>query len=569
MLTDNELERIAVELICEFSGRLDSHKKEGLDALDWLLTERGSSFPRLSLDIVDASLRRPRTNAIVEEEIALYQAQITLLQREASLETYSRETRQSASRIARAKKLGIPFPPSGWFTEPGHNPLSVRYDAEFDEYIHPEEELLTPEEEEQSLEEWYQPPPPEFNTLCLALVNAQIDAYSLALEKAEGKRNTILQQQIGKRIEAAKPTPRLSELWEVYRDTNKVRWNEGSIERNQGLYFQIVDILGDLELSALEDERQAVRLRDMLKLYPNGKEKSKSFGGKPFSPEMANHKDFKPLSISSQGKTIDLMSSMIKFALKNRKRWGIDANVFAGTQPKDHRPESTLRTEYEPAEIQAMIEALKTVRVRWEPERFWIPLLALYTGARQNELCQLRTADVTEIEGVPYIEICHNPELHQSTKTKKNRTCPIHPDLVALGFLEYCKSQKHDRLWPNLKLNNGKWQHEFSKWYCVTFRKKFCDPTVRKLDFHGLRHTFLDWYKQNASLNFDTAKLLKSIAGHLDKFDTAIIGAVADDMTFDRYGKAYKVKKQMELIERLDYGVDISQLQATLASWCC
>jgi integrase len=369
-----------------------------------------------------------------------------------------------------------------------------------------------------------------------------------------------------KRIEAAKPRPRLSELWEVYRDTNKNEWSEGSLERNTGLYAQIVDILGDIELSELEDERQAIRLRDMLKLYPSGKEKSKAFAGKTFSPQMSKHKDFSRLSIASRGKAIDIMSSMVKFALRNRKKWGIDCNVFAGTQPKDHRPENTLRTDYEPEEIRGLIEALKDTRPRWEPEKFWIPLLALYTGARQNELCQLRTADVTEIDGIPYIEIWHRPEFNQTTKTKKNRTCPVHSELVALGFLDYCKSQKHDRLWPNLKLYKGKWQHEFSKWYCTTFRKKFCDPKVRKLDFHGLRHTFLNWYKQNASLNFDTAKVLKSIVGHLDKFDASIIGAVADDMTFDRYGKDYKIKKQMELVEKLNYGVDISQLRDKLES---
>jgi integrase len=31
--------------------------------------------------------------------------------------------------------------------------------------------------------------------------------------------------------------------------------------------------------------------------------------------------------------------------------------------------------------------------------RFWIPLIALFSGMRLNEICQMDTADVQEIEG--------------------------------------------------------------------------------------------------------------------------------------------------------------------------
>lgn len=558
MLSDREREKVSAELIGEFTGRMEEHKKGRLDALSWILSDDGI-FPPVDSDNVSLALTTPKTAANVADLVQWYATRIEQLETELATEFYSRETRVSTKRIAQTKGLAVSMPPAAWFTEPGRvaPTFSVLAGYPADEDQEPEEHIFTPEE----LATWESPAPSDFNDLCRTVIQAQIDAFSHELERTRGKQNTALQQQIAARIEKAKPKPRLSDLWEVYRDTNKESWSESSTERNSGLYAQLMDILGNVELSELEDERQAIRLRDMLKLYPSSKEKKKAFAGKPFSPEMAKHKDFKALSVTSQGKAIDLMSSLIKVALRNRKKWGVDCNVFEGTQPKDNRPESTLRTDYEPHEIQGLVEALKTIRTQWEPEKFWVPLLALYTGARQNELCQLRTSDVTEIDGIPYIEICHKLELNQTTKTKRSRTCPLHKDLIDLGFLDYCRQQKHERLWPNLKLFKGKWQHEFSKWYCVTFRKKFCDPDVRKLDFHGLRHTFLNWFKQNAAVNFDTAKVLKSIAGHLDKFDMAIIGAVKDDMTFDRYGKEYKVRKQAELIGTLNYGVDLSQLK--------
>lgn len=533
MLSDRELEKVTAGLLEEFTGRVDQHRQQYKPGVEFI--QQGLPFgfdPNADLGRVETTFRFPKDLSECQQLAEDYRKRIESLEEEQATGLFSDMVRTLARRQIEERRLEVSLPPASWF--------NVNDD------------------------DWYAPPPPEFAQVCLAVVGGLIASYRVEMERVVGRRDTDLQRDVAARIEKAKPRPRLSDLWAVYHDTNAPDWSESSVERNTGMYRQLLDILGDVELLELEDERQAIKLREMLKLYPSSKEKKKAFAGRPFSPAMAKHKDFKPLSITSQGKAIDLMSSMIKLALKNRKKWGIDANVFEGTQPKDTWPESSLRTDYEKEEIARLVEALKTVSVTREPERFWIPLLALYTGARQNELCQLRTADVTEVDGIPYIEICHNPELNQSTKTKKSRTCPIHQGLVDLGFLDYCRKQKHERLWPNLKLFKGKWQHEFSKWYCVTFRKKFCNPKERKLDFHGLRHSFLNWYKQNTQVSFTTAKVLKSIAGHLDKFDVAIIGAVKDDMTFDRYGKAYKIKKQDELIQTLNYGVDVSQLRPTL-----
>jgi integrase len=562
MLTEKEKERVAAELIAEFTGRMGEHKKERQPALDWLLSDNGS-FPLVDTDTIELSLKTPKTSADVAGLVQWYSVGIEQLEGELATEFYSRETRLNTRRVAEAKGISVAMPPVEWFSEPGRvapSFSSLADGAEEEQQDQPEPP--TPEE----IQAWESPAPPEFSDLCRTVVQAQIDAYQHELERAKGKLNTPLQQQVAARVEKAKkPRLRLSDLWEVYRDSSKENWTAGSLERNNGVFAQIVDILGDVELSELEDERQAIKLRDSLKIYPSSKEKKKAFSGKPFSPEMSKHADFKPLGLSGQIKAVDLTSSIMKFALRNPKKWGISCNVFAGSQPKDTRSDSSLRNEYQQADILKLIEALKTTRPKWEPERLWIPLLSLFTGARQNELCQLRTADIGEVDGIWYIDICHKPELDQRTKKEKSRTCPIHPALIDLGFLDYVAAQTHERLWPNLKLRNEKWQHEFSKWYCHTFSKKFCDPAVRKLDFHGLRHTFINWFKQNGALNFDTAKLLKSLVGHLDNFDSAVLGAVADDMTFDRYGKDYAIKKQYELICQLDYGVDLSGLKAVLA----
>ena len=65
--------------------------------------------------------------------------------------------------------------------------------------------------------------------------------------------------------------------------------------------------------------------------------------------------------------------------------------------------------------------------------RRWIPWLCAYSGARVNELSQLRGVDVREIDGIWAINI--TPEAG-TVKGKAARLVPLHPDLIDQGFVE-------------------------------------------------------------------------------------------------------------------------------------
>jgi integrase len=77
---------------------------------------------------------------------------------------------------------------------------------------------------------------------------------------------------------------------------------------------------------------------------------------------------------------------------------------------------------------------------------YWLPLLALYTGARLEELAQLAPGDVRE---TPYtdasgarrtcwtISITDIGEGQEVKTASSRRRVPVHPDLIALGFIQY------------------------------------------------------------------------------------------------------------------------------------
>ena len=62
----------------------------------------------------------------------------------------------------------------------------------------------------------------------------------------------------------------------------------------------------------------------------------------------------------------------------------------------------------------------------------WVPWLCAYSGARINEMTQLRREDVSQIDGVWVMNI--TPEAG-SVKTDEARIVPLHPHLIEQGFI--------------------------------------------------------------------------------------------------------------------------------------
>jgi integrase len=89
--------------------------------------------------------------------------------------------------------------------------------------------------------------------------------------------------------------------------------------------------------------------------------------------------------------------------------------------------------------------ALPSNRTKAYPFWFWLPLIGYFTGARTNEIAQLDTADVREIDGHPCFDFCPDdpktPEAKR-VKTEEARQVPIHPRLIELGFLKYVEAQR-------------------------------------------------------------------------------------------------------------------------------
>jgi len=128
---------------------------------------------------------------------------------------------------------------------------------------------------------------------------------------------------------------------------------------------------------------------------------------------------------------------------------------------------------------------------------FWLPLMGLFSGARQSELASLTVADVRtdEPNNVTALFITKDRERSKRVKTRQSRRAvPVHPQLVKLGFLDYVQDEQRTRgddawLFP-LIAPDTRGVKAWSKWFGRYIRD--IGIIDRAKVFHSFRHNFKD-----------------------------------------------------------------------------
>jgi integrase len=138
---------------------------------------------------------------------------------------------------------------------------------------------------------------------------------------------------------------------------------------------------------------------------------------------------------------------------------------------------------------------------------YWLPLLGLFTGARLEEIGQLRVADLQRHEYPDddgnmlsgwFIHITQNTDENGQENRLKNaaseRLVPVHPEIERLGFIAYvlALNDQGGRVFPDLKANvYGRLTAKWGEWF-GPYMRTVCGVTDRRKVFHSFRHTFKD-----------------------------------------------------------------------------
>lgn len=157
-----------------------------------------------------------------------------------------------------------------------------------------------------------------------------------------------------------------------------------------------------------------------------------------------------------------------------------------------------------------------------KPCLFWLPLIAIYTGARLEEIASIELSKIRLNQ-----ENIWTFEFGKTKTISSIRTIPIHPELINAGLLEYIEDVKKfwpgaNTLFPYMRPVSGRLTHRFSQDYGNFKRNLGIDSTK---DFHSFRTTVIGMLKRARV----SEEMRREYVGHeakekLDVHDTSYAG---------------------------------------------
>lgn len=353
-----------------------------------------------------------------------------------------------------------------------------------------------------------------------------------ATQKASSTNISHPEQQESSRS-SSKP---LSAIVEAY-CTNQISegsWTEKTEAENRAIYALWVRIAGDQPIRGYSFEQHR-EYKAKLQRLPSNLNKSPRYRAKSIDEVLALGD--KPAAPNTINKNLTRVSALFEWAIKYGYTTENPARGMTIKNPKKANEERQAFSDHDLRKLFGSPEYLESRHKH--PYQYWVPLVALYTGARLNEICQIHLCDLVEMDGVSVIRITEEGGSKRLKTKAARRVIPIHPELTRLGFLDFADSLRqkgYERLFPELKEGRDGYGRAVSKWFASYTTR--CGINAAGKVFHSFRHTFIDRLKQSEV----TKEKIAALVGHEE-----------ESVTFGRYGKNYSSRSLAATISLLIY----------------
>jgi integrase len=302
-------------------------------------------------------------------------------------------------------------------------------------------------------------------------------------------------------------TKRFSELSSAYLNSFSYRAEGGrkkplgakTLEGYQKDIAFFITVMGDVHIGAI-DRDTAGTYFNVLRRLPANISRKAEYKSKTI-PELLALKA-PPQSEYNASKKMERLSGMFKWALLEKRKWGIDANPFEGYgQSGDN---ATKRRPFTSEELLALLGHPDFAKRQFKTTySYWLIPLAIFTGARLGELAQLDIKDFVVVDGVNCIDINDieaTDEVIESGRKKRVKTknakrlVPVHQELVRLGLLRYVqclREKKQVHLFPELSRARRDGPAQAASNWFQRFRARVGVTTKQETVFHSFRHGFI------------------------------------------------------------------------------
>jgi integrase len=409
---------------------------------------------------------------------------------------------------------------------------------------------------------------PAYRDLCQRLQRAELEALERAAERDQGDWTGSPKDRLVRpplhvvSDKIAAPGEAVMELYDRFQRDKPGAVTADTWKQNRGIVQRFAEFLGD-DASARCITRKAVRdWKNELFKWPVKANDTAAFAGLSFTKVIeANEKIKKPtITAKTINKYLSALGGFSEWLLANDF---ITDDVMRGQYLELDKKKRT-RFPFTAEQLQTIFASpvfgacaghkreheSGVVKIRdW---RFWIPLIALYTGARLGEIAQLLTDDVRQVHGVWCLHITREGGNGKSTKTDgSQRLVPMHSKLIEIGFLQYhakMKRRKAKQLFevqPDARgFFSGKPSSFFNDYFAAIGVK--LDKSV---NFHSFRHGIADAFRSAGYLDEQFACLL----GHSKASTTGRYGILPEGVLAER----------VRMIEAVEYpGLNLSHIHA-------
>lgn len=393
--------------------------------------------------------------------------------------------------------------------------------------------------------------------LCRAMLRA--DLQSIDIEKhqmssgfPETPEGSFREQLPSSTRNLAGPEkgPLISEVIDQYADETKKSWREKTKDENLAILNFFKRVVGDLPIQSVTRKTVGEFKQTLRKLPPNINKNPKY--RKKTIPEILKMDVPSTMSDTTVSKYLTRVGALFDYARKNGLYQG--ENPATDMNPPKQKRAHEARAPFTQEELTKLFHSDEYLEdMHKEPFQFWMPILALFTGARLNELAQLHLSDIRQTEdGVWVFDL--NEEGEKQLKAKASRrSIPVHPflleDLHFLSWVERLKAKGEERLFSELKKERDGYGRRVTRWFNEDYKQRCGIESTdgRKRDFHSFRASFVtQLVRQKVN---DRMRL--QVEGH----------SAGKDMT-SVYADPFPAKQLYdEVIAKLDYGIDLSHLK--------
>jgi hypothetical protein len=201
-------------------------------------------------------------------------------------------------------------------------------------------------------------------------------------------------------------------------------------------YALLEEILGSEFQIAKYTEDDALRVKGVVLKLPTNRNKKEATRNLSLNELIAIDHSHK---LSTKTRNQYLMSYSSLFSWAKRHRY-VSENYFEGFHIKAKKlGAKEKRLSFEPSQIAKMLHELTSNEggLIKKPYQKWGPLIAIYTGARLNEIAQLELGDIKTEDGINYFDLNESTEDKRLKNEASARKVPIHSQLIKLGLMDY------------------------------------------------------------------------------------------------------------------------------------